>query len=644
MGFRRGQAAHDRRIRLIIWIVMICLGILVFFCVHPLTFKNEAHVTPGVPITLESVSDFLIVVDYKTFKSSPGNFGEMSFSLAWLNTFQQEIGPVSHLDAAAFLDADLSKFRCIILTRSVAEQGAWIPKIRGYLERGGMVVMEMPGDQLRQIASADGKGGIRTTQNITYASGLEPQWLSPLSSLNLTNLTELVGSAGPLDDSQTYFTIDGVPVIYSKKYALGRIITVDFDYGMLLTSLQQGRPLDNFTIRNMRDSTQIETSDLGQSESTMTPLADILERYLIYGVIGDNMPVVGFWPFFDGMDGALILSERENNTGDASIWMAQYESTFKASSSLFATSPLRLSDDALDDLHQTRCELGLMFDLDVGDDSLAREPMGMFKISPVWYLYNIEEQAAALKDRLDEHSPLLSAQSRNGLWGTHYTRTFQMLVAAGFRADASYRASLMEPGYAFATGLPFMPLDTNGLAFNIQEFPVAFPDFVTEEHEDQLKTMLQQSQESLHEAIGVSINTDFFVKDPNVEQFLRWQAIYQMASSYKHWVTSILNYFRFTRARFNAELKSRLVELQINRKPVQVLRLETLAPENGMTVTVPRNLNGKSFSEARRGLQRVREDIVLGDVIQTQSVSVIGYERVIVPLSKGFNAIDILYE
>ena len=642
--YRKSQSVRDRRIRVVIWCVVIILGLIVFFCIHPYTWKHEIHVTPGVSVTLESMSDYLIVVDYSTFNKTPSSFADMSFSLAWLNTFQQEIGPVSQLDASAFLDADLTKYRCIILTRSVSGQGAWAPKIRGFLERGGTVVMEMPGDNLRAIASADGKGGLRTTQNMTYANGLDAQWLAPLSAVDLTSMTQLVGSAGPLEDSKTYLTIDGVPVIYAKKYAVGNVITVDFDYGMLLTSLQQGRPLDNLAIRNLRDSSQIETSDLARPDSLNIPVADILERYLVYGVIGDNMPVTGFWPYFDGMDGALIVSQHENRMGDAAIWMAQYEASFKATSTLFASSPLRLSDEALDDYHQTRCELGLAFDLDVGEDSQAKEPVGVFKFSPVWRLYNLEEQAEALRSRLDEHTPLLSSQSLHGLWGSHYTKSFQMLAAAGFKADASYRAALDAPGYAFATGMPFMPLDTNGLAFNIQEFPVMFPNMRSPETEELFKTTLQESQDEMHEAIGVSLETDFFVKDPDMDAFTRWQSMYQTATNHKHWVTSIVNYLRFTRARFNAEIKSRLAELSVNHKNVQVLRLETLAPENGMTVSVPETLNGKTFVEARRGLQRVREDTVVGDVIQARQVSVMGYNRLIVPLSKGFNAIDVIYE
>jgi hypothetical protein len=63
-----------------------------------------------------------------------------------------------------------------------------------------------------------------------------------------------------------------------------------------------------------------------------------------------------------------------------------------------------------------------------------------------------------------------------------------------------------------------------------------------------------------------------------------------------------------------------------------------------MSVTVPAKLKGKSFTEARRGVQRVREGSVLSDTIQSRQVSLFGFERMIIPISKGFNAIDVIYE
>lgn len=641
---RRSIAMRDRRVRLWIWLSVIGLGIFVYFCHHPIHIKQEAKISQGVAMALDSTSDYLVVVDDKALNAAPESFMEMSFSYAWVNTFQQEIGPVSVIDAQQFPKAELGGYKIIVLTRSVSERGDWAPMIRSYLERGGNVVLEMPGEKLRALASADGKGGIRKPQTLTYAHGLAPEFHKALSSIKLSEMTQIIGSAGPLDDSQTWMTIDGVPVIYSKNYSAGSVITVDFDYGMLLTSLQQGRPLDDMTIRNMRGTPQIETEDLARLDVPDMPIADILERFFVYGVLGQSVAVTGFWPFFDSMNGAIIVTHDEGGMGDAALWMSQYEATFQAASTLFARVPLQMTEYGVGLTDKTHAELGLSFELDADDDSSAREPLGWFKFSPLWRTYNVDQQMQQLRQWMPTGSQLISSQAKDGAWTAEYTRAFRMIAAAGFRNDASYRAPKDSPGYVFGSGFPFIPLDVNGRVFNLLEYPVVFSSLQTQAQRSFFEAIVTASEERMHEVITVSFSPQFYTRHPDYEIFETWQESYRIASEHKHWITSISNYFRFSRARFTGELRSRSAELKIGSKTSHLLRIELLAPENGMSVSVPKTLGSRTFSEARRGLQRVKEDVILPEVIQTSAVSVMGYERTIIPLQRGFNAIDVIYE
>ena len=100
--------------------VILAVIALIIACRHPFIWKQESKIAPGVPIGLEAVSDFLIVIDESTFDPSPKSFSDMSFSLAWLNTFQQEIGPTSLWSAPRFAEADLGSTRVIVLTQSVS--------------------------------------------------------------------------------------------------------------------------------------------------------------------------------------------------------------------------------------------------------------------------------------------------------------------------------------------------------------------------------------------------------------------------------------------------------------------------------------------------------------------------------------------
>lgn len=640
----RARMRRDRRIRICLWGTVLLVGIVLYLCAHPIIWHSEDRLAAGTTITLEASADFLIVVDYDLFENTPRRFTDMEFSLAWLNTLQQEIGPVSLLDAQGFADASLDKYRCIILTHSASAHDAWVPKLKNYLERGGTLVLEMPSGALRTIASADGKGGMRNVQNVTYASGLPDEFQKMLSTLDLANRTQIIGSAAPLEDSTTYLMIDGIPAIYAKEYATGHVITLDFNYGMLLTSLQQGRPLDDFSLRNYHDSSAFETSDLAVTDNIPydTPLADLLERFLLYGVLDHYLPVVGLWPYFDGQMGTLLVTHQEHGMGDNAAWMPAYESTFKATSTMFVATPPSLTQAGLETFRQFHTEIGLSFDL---TSSLkAVEPIGPIAFSPVWRRLTLSEQTDALKKTLGDDHPLFSAQSHDGYWHKHYTHTFRMLAAADFKADASYRAPSDKPGYAFMTGMPFMPLDINGKLFNIMEFPMAFPKMENPAEAEYLQKLLEKSAASDHACIGIIFEPDFFIRKPSLDTFRIWKTIYRTASDNRHWVTGIMPYLRFTRARFNAELTSRVTSTRSPNKRGRVLRLESLAPESGMMVMVPATLNDSRFSQARRGIHRVREDALLADTLTPVPVSVFGMERMLVPLAKGFNAIDIVYE
>ena len=639
----RLRMKRDRMTRICLWGVLSLIAILLYLCAHPIIWQSDERFLPGTTITLDASGDFLLVVDYDLFEESPKRFPAMAFSLAWLNTIQQEIGPVTLMDAQGFSDAALDKYRCIILTHSASSHDAWVPKLRNYLERGGPLVMEMPTGALRAIASADGKGGIRNVQNITYAAGLSDELQKNLSALDLSNRTQIIGSASPLDDSTTYLTIDGIPAVYAKKYSIGHVITLDFNYGMLLTSLQQGRPLDDFSIRDIHDSSAIETSDLALNADFPydTPLADVLERFLLYGVLDHYMPVVGLWPFFDGQMGALLVTHQERGMGDDAAWMPEYEATFKATSTMFISAPPHLTQDGVATFKKNHTELGLAFDLTSA--SPAVQPQGPLSFSPVWRRLTLSEQTESLKQALGEGTILLSAHAQDGMWHTHYTWPFRAMTAAEFKADASYRAPYEKPGYAFMTGMPFMPIDTNGKLFNITEFPIAFPRIEHDSDTEHLQKLLEKSANADHACIGVTFEPDFFMRKPSFETFRAWKNIYRIASDNQHWVTGIMPYFRFTRARFNAELTSRLSTGKSQNKKNRSLRIDALAPESGMMVLVPGSMDDLKFSQARR-VPRGREDAVLADTLTPIPVSVFGFERVLVPLSKGFNAIDVVYE
>ncbi|MDX9724107.1 MAG: hypothetical protein RBU37_25390 [Myxococcota bacterium] len=635
---------HDAFWRIVLWSTVL-LGVgVAYFDANPILVDAEEELAPGSVLALDAVSDVLLIVDYGSMISNPERFEDVDFSLAWLNTLQQEVGPVAIADAEKVAQLDLSAYRLVVVTRSAASQDAWLPKLKGYVDRGGTLVLEMPQGSVRESFSADGLGERRSPQQITYMAGLLEDLQLALQQISPP--TEIVGSSGPLDGAETLMTIDGVPVIYRKQLGAGWVISVDFDYGRLLTALQQGMPHEGFRVRSVRGDDQVESIDLAYADALIessVPLADVLERFLIYGVIDGSSPIIGFWPFFDGMDGALVMTHDERSMGDASIWMAAHEKPFKASSTYFVRVPASMTEDGLGALTNLGIDIGMEWNRGSESDG-AYEGFGLFGVEPVQRAMSLSEQLAGLDGTAANLPSVISVRHRDFLWSRQWEEPFAAMTAAGFRADSSYAAPRGRLAYAFGTGLPFMPLSREGLAFPMLEFPVSLVANGSLTERDELSRALSDSQVRDHQLLSVAFSPAEFADAPSVQWYLNWRDSYRMAAEKNHWITSVRNFYRFSRGRHNSEIRANRSETVLSGRSVTLLRVETLALESGMSLCVPRRIGTRTFSEARRGLQRVQGDKTPADKLISRDIMVMGYERVLLPLTKGFNSIDIIFE
>jgi hypothetical protein len=657
----KSKGYPDGAIRLALWSVVVIALIITYFDANPVYVPAEDEVSAGAPLLIEASGDVLLVVDLSAFPTAPQGFDEMDFSLAWYNTLQQEIGPVTVVDAAQFSELNLSKYRVVIITRSAAYHDAWTSKLESFVNTGNVLVLEMPVGRAREKFSADGKSGQREPQRITRVEGLSDEYMDMLKEVPLH--TRLIGSTNysRMDDTETLMTIDAIPVVYRRKFGKGWAITFDFDYGMLLTSIQQGRPTDGFRIRNRRGTDAIETVDLALSDAlttSITPVADVLERFVVYGVLDPCYPIVGLWPFYGGkngaFDGAFIVTHDERGLGDSASWMAEYEKTFEGRSTYFVHAEGEITGQGLAALTELGVDIGVTWDWAVGDSKGAFKPIGFGPIEPMIKGMTLAEQVEQLKKR-NSGDPLrvLSVRTRDHLWDRDWAWPFRVMAAANLRADASYAPSPGEVGFPFGTGLPFTPLDQSGLVFNIQEFPSVLIAQGSKEEQEKLENLLERSQASDHQAIGVSVSPSAFRDNPSAGLYLTWRNTYTLALERNHWITSASKFLRFHLARQDSTLGSQVVESKVDKRDVTLLRLATLAKESGMYCVIPSQIGARTFSEARRGLTRVQSgddnrrglsEELLKEKVQTREVSIMGYKRLLLPLSKGFNAIDVIYQ
>lgn len=657
----KNKGYPDGAIRLAMWSIVVMAFVTAYFDANPVFVPSEEPISLGVPLTVEAAGDVLLVVDYGKFPAEPENFDDMDFSLAWYNTLQQEIGPVTVVDAAHFTQLNLSKFRIVIITRSAAGNVTWTPKLEGFVNTGNVLVLEMPSGDVRAKFSADGKSGARDPQRITRIEGLSDEYMEVLKEVPLH--TRLIGSTNysRMEDTETLMTIDAIPVVYRRKFGKGWAITFDFDYGMLLTSIQQGRPSDNFRIRNHRGTDDIETSDLTLSESLITsiaPAADILERFVVYGVLDPCYPIVGLWPFYGGkqgaFDGAFIVTHDERGLGDSASWMAEYEKTFEGRSTYFVQTEGAITGPGLTVLTELGVDVGLTWDREQGSYLGAFKAVGFGPIEPMVKGMSLQEQVERLKKRYEgEPLRILSTRTRDHLWDRDWALPFRVMAAANLRADASYAPPPGVVGFPFGTGLPFTPLDQNGLVFNLQEFPSVLVAQGSKEEQDKLQNLLERSQKTDHQALGVSFSPSAFRDNPSASLYVTWRNTYGLALSHNHWITSVSKFLRFNLARQDSTLGSYIVEAKIDKKDVTLLRLATLAKESGMYCVIPEQIGARPFSEARRGLTRIQgsdttrrgvSEELLKEKVPTKEINVMGYKRRLLPLSKGFNAIDVIYQ
>ena len=542
---------RDALIRLVFWGSVLLAAFLYYLQQDPIRLDSEEALASGYALVLEAKSDVALVIDYSSYPEEATRFDEIDFSLAWLNTLQQEIGPVALFDAQELQEVDLGGFRMVFLTRSAASNEALLPKLQSYVDRGGLLILELPSGSIREAFSADGLGGDRDPQKITNALGLENELMAALGELPLS--TRLIGSSGPLDGAETLLTIDGVPVIYCKTVGAGHALTFDFDYGMLLTAIQQGQPSDELRVRNRRGSEAVETADL-PAEDRLIDLdiaaADLLERFVIYGAVGRYYPVVGFWPYFDSMDGAFLVSHDEHGMGDAAAWMAEYEAEFSGSSSYFIRAPGEMTQVGLETLHGLGVDVAVEWNRHFDEGGLYR-PVGVLGVEPFERALSLDEQIESLLGIYDNLPALVTVRSFNNLWGRDWAKPFQTMHAAELRADASYAPPRGEIGYLFGTGMPFMPIDDTGLGFDLLEFPTLLVAEGTTEERERLVELLDRSQAGDHQTLSVSFDPDTFLYEPSTHFYKNWRDAYRLAAERNHWITSVRNLYRFSRARHN---------------------------------------------------------------------------------------------
>lgn len=646
-------------IRFVIWVIVFATGLFLFLRHYPFEVERRPDTSGGVEFERETPSDVLIVLDYRAIQDAGESFEDSDWSAAWINTFQQELGGVAVSTPRTLTSTLLKQARVIVLTASVT--GHVPDEIRSRLKqftlKGGTLVLERPAGAIRDRYAADGEGGVRQAHSLSYVGNLGPKYRKRLMQMPL--YTEYRASRQGLSDAKTLLAMDGAPVVYRQKFGRGRAIIFDFDVGQQLVGLQQGdsaRPVDR-TAPDTAAGDVSRTSELvfsKQMTGAKTPYADLLERFIVHGVLGASSMAVGIWPFPEAKAGAAVLTHEVRNLDRNAFWMRDVERDYGVGSTFLFDSGF--APGPSDKSTQEGADAGLLWRRQATPHEQRRRLGGQLDVfsEPMTLSYQLNQLEGSGID------PGPWARVSGYYWNREGPNPWGVMSAAGLAVDSTLGAE--QGGYDFGTGFSFYPIAPSGLPYDIRELPVIVSGLG--ESVDKLEAFLDRSSNGYHQTLTWNVNPGHFARHPSASDFEEWKRGLDAIVEADHLGLGIGEHYRIQRARRESSIgsslqreakvvvrpekeqkssdrKGALTEPETKTMPVR-LRLTVNVGRSDLFAMVPVSYRGHDFAFARESVNRMGGQVV-GDRIDTIERTLVGYDKRLLPLAKGQNRIDVYY-
>ena len=622
---------------------LLVVGVLGYLNKHPIHLSSGETPLVGAARPTATVSDVLVIIwsDGIEHAADTDQFDDVDWSWAWVDTLESTLGPVRVADPTQIDRQALSDSRFVVITHSAA----LCPEIEGslhlleqFVASGGVLVLERPEGGLRSAFSADGRGGMRTPAAISGATGVSPDVDTALQEMPL--FTRFVGSTGPVARGETLLSMDGAPVAYRVRRAAGAIVTVDFNLGLAVVSLQQGRPnRDGFEVENASGAELPTTLDLTADPvlaEAEVPYADLLEHFIVFIAMGESAPLVGVWPFPGGADGLVVMSHNVESEAETALWMADYEASNEGASTFFLGYQAVPEED--DFLRYSSLDTGFAALWERGDENRTgnRRRVGLGGIRPFSRLVSLADLYSNHSSTMDTPDQIFGVRILDGTWSNEYAEPFEVMAGAGFTYDSTYGmrpASIVEPpAYRFGTSRLFAVLDRNGLPLPLFELPTVISDLTSVEQTERLQQFLRRSQRSHHQAFPIHVGSDIFERDVALDVFDAWRRVVDSARRRGHIVMSGEEYVRSELTRRNLALSSRSRRTEAGRYTITI---DVDMGDSGLWLHVPAEVAGTSFREAHTAAE--------GEALNTREVRVFGLEQVLLQPPSGVSQIEVLY-
>lgn len=550
------------KVDLIILGILIVVGLAVLLHKFPLQFSSSDSAASAAMPQQMGVSEVLLVLPAEGQNALI--FEDLDFSFAWYNTLAQEFGAFNIELSSNITDDRFHDAKIVVIPAKTAAtfSDAQIQSALSAIDKGAIFIVEMPPPTWAPITAIKRK--INTSAAIKRFTDAPN---SPLGAefrehlLNTPLDTKVLRidalDSDTLQNSDLLLELDGAIAHYRRNIGKGAVYVLAFDLGNALTSLQQGKPTDDFHIEKLDELEFPTPADLVLNEKLKTatvPYADVLKKHVIYAAL-QSYPQPLLWPFPNTHQAAIILTHEENGIGQKALNFIPVQEPLGASSTFFASTTTLQAND-LSQLRSAHFELGAQFIRPPAGELFSSKGLPFFE--PISVAQNMKSQRQILINR--SKIPITSCKIYKSTWSDDYFTSLKLLAGAGCQIDSSYGpSSSNEFGFLFGTAFPFLPIDRNGLPLPIYEFPTLFTDAypVTDLASDAADQILAAATKFATPAV-MNFTADAMLTHPHHTIPTRWLNLLKSTKSLPLWHTNLRQFMLYYSLRRQAQILSKL--------------------------------------------------------------------------------------
>jgi len=261
------------------------------------------------------------------------------------------------------------------------------------------------------------------------------------------------------------------------------------------------------------------------------------------------------WPYPGISNGAFVMTHSADAGVELGTFMLEWESEAGLPSTVFVRADD--ADDIPDDLGRDIALLTMPPDI----PATPTREIGLFGLAPMRQLTSYEAQLRAMRDAGGIGGDTLTVRMYQNLWAPDYGESFGVLAGLGVAIDSSYgpAVSPTEPeataGYSFGTGLPFRPVDRNGLLLPLLEIPTVINDGESLEP-GWVDSVLDRAAGVYNELVVADWRTGTMHETPRADVISSWRDSYDRAAQRGLWVTDLTTFARFWELRRDVTLRS----------------------------------------------------------------------------------------